>query len=286
MPPASRSRRGLLLAGGSAALAGCGVFRAEPAGQAFDTASGRPLGTDELLQRLRAAEFLLLGELHDNAAHHAARARLILALGPDLTVVAEQLDRGATVGPGADVRSRLVAAGFDEKGWRWPLHEALFAPLLAAQLPVVGGNASSAAVRRVAREGAGAWPPELQSWQPAADGLRGAALAALDQDLVDGHCGHLPPARLPAMRSAQALRDASMWQALVSAAGRRRVLVAGNGHVRRDYGVPRFAPPTARVLSVGFLEHGDPVQGVPYDAVWVSARAEREDPCAGMKPMR
>lgn len=278
-------RRRTLLAAAAGVLAGCA---ARPSEERIVGADGEPLGFDALVARARAADIVLLGELHDNAAHHAARARLVLALGDGVTVVAEQLERGRRVAPGPDVRSHLVSAGFDERGWRWPLHEALFAPLLAAGVPVLGGNAPSALVRRVAREGESAWPDDLAVVARAAGPLAGAGLAALDADLIEGHCGHLPPARLPAMRAAQGLRDASMWQALAEAPGRRKVLVAGNGHVRRDYGVPRFAvaAPVLKLFCVGFWEAGDPLAGAPFDALWITRRAEREDPCAGMKPMR
>lgn len=277
-------RRRTLL-GAAAVLAGAGCAAPRAADRILG-ANGEALGFDGLLARARAAEVVLLGELHDNPAHHAARARLVLLLGAGVTVVAEQLERGRRVDPGPDTRSRLVAAGFDERAWRWPLHESLFEPLLAAGLPVVGGNAPQAEVRRVAREGESAWPVDLAALARAAGPLSGAGLAALDRDLDDGHCGQLPPARLPAMRSAQGLRDASMWQALVEAPGRRKVLVAGNGHVRRDYGVPRFATAGRTLFCVGFLEDGDAESGLPFDAVWITRRAEREDACAGMKPMR
>lgn len=280
-----RLRRRALLTAAAGVLAGCAAPRAA---ERIVGENGEALGFETLVARARAADIVLLGELHDNAEHHAARARLVLALGGDVTVVAEQLDRGRSVAPGPDVRTRLVAAGFDERGWRWPLHESLFAPLLAAGVPVLGGNAPQALVRRVAREGESAWPADLAAVASAAGPLAGAGLAALDADLIEGHCGHLPPARLPAMRAAQTVRDASMWQALVDAPGRRKVLVAGNGHVRRDYGVPRFAmaAPALKLLSVGFWEEGDPITGAPFDALWITRRAEREDPCAGMKPMR
>lgn len=269
------------------ALPGCALpVGGEPL--VVDPASGQRLSQAALLRRLRDAEFVLLGELHDNAEHHAARARLILSMSDTgVTVVAEHLDRGARVGPGADSLSRLAAAGFNATAWRWPLHESLFAPLLAAGVPVLGGNAPAAAVRRVAREGADAWPADLKPLRDAVP-LSAAAQQALDQDLIEGHCGQLPTARVPALREAQVVRDASLWQALAEAPGRWRVLVAGNGHVRHDYGVARFAvaSPQRRCFSVGFFEDGDDPRGAPYDAVWISPRAKREDPCAGMKPMR
>jgi hypothetical protein len=65
------------------------------------------------------------------------------------------------------------------------------------------------------------------------------------------------------------------------------VLLAGNGHVRLDYGVPQLArqdQPAARLLSLGFVESASPLQGAPYDYVWITAAPSgRGDPCAGMQ---
>jgi uncharacterized iron-regulated protein len=66
------------------------------------------------------------------------------------------------------------------------------------------------------------------------------------------------------------------------------VLVAGNGHVRKDRGVPWYLArlrPGARSVSVGLLEVQDdivePALGLPYDYVWYTARAaDRGEPCA------
>jgi len=47
--------------------------------------------------------------------------------------------------------------------------------------------------------------------------LDGAAQAVMDRELFDGHCGKLPPDRMPGMRAAQEVRDASMAEALMAA---------------------------------------------------------------------
>ena len=101
------------------------------------------------------------------------------------------------------------------------------------------------------------------------------------------NCGQLGGPRLDGMRSAQRLRDASMWAALRDATKRPAILLAGNGHVRLDYGVPQViaaTQPAAKVVSVGFLEIGEPVRGQPYTHVWVTAAVPREDACAAMRP--
>ena len=289
-PPDRRAALALLASLAAAPLllaAGCATPLAAP-DRIVDIASGRDLTRAELLATLRQADVVLLGELHDNPHHHQRRGALLAEMGPGAAVVAEQMPRGARVAPGADLRARLEAAGFDAAAWGWPLYRTLFEPPLAAGLPVAGGNVPRDLVRQVARSGPSAWPAELRPMLEAAP-LAPAAQSALDQDLLDGHCGQLPAARVPAMRAAQRVRDASMAQALLdqlAAGARPAVLVAGNGHVRTDHGVPqllRAARPSLRVLSVGFGELGWAVAGAPYSLLWLTPAVSRKDPCAGFR---
>lgn len=256
--------------------------------------SGRTRSRAELLATLRQADAVLLGEQHDNPHHHQRRGALVAKLGGGAAVVAEQMpagqrvDAGGPARPGDDLLARLAAAGFDSAAWGWPLYRPLFAPVLAAGLPLQGGNLPRDQARRIAREGTLAWPEPLRRLLDAAP-LTPAAQAALDQDLLDGHCGQLPAARVPAMRAAQRARDASMAQALLAlhdAGHRPVVLLAGNGHVRSDHGVTpllQAARPGLRVLSVCF---GEP-EGTAADALcsyrWVTPGVQRADPCAGFR---
>lgn len=250
-----------------------------------EVTSGRTVTREELLDALRASDYVLLGELHDNPLHHRRRGELLAALQRPATVIAEQLPRGERLRFTDDLEASLVAAGFAAKQWRWPLHEPLFAAVRGAGLPLAGGNVPIDDLRRVAREGEAALPPPLAAVIAAAP-LTDAAQRALDADLERGHCGQLPPTRLPSMRLAQRARDASMTLALEDAGGRPAVLLAGNGHVRGDYGVPQLLAqrhPQARITSVAFAEPGAALASAPYAYVWVTAPAEREDPCAGFK---
>ena len=281
-------RRRHMLGSTALLLAGCAAAPATTDDRIVDTASGREIGRDELIARLRAADIVLLGEQHDNPHHHQRRGALIAELGAGTVVVAEHLPRGQRVAPGADPLARLQAAGFDPKGWRWPLHEGLFAPVLAAGIPVLGGNAPLETVRAVARQGDAALPAELAAAIAAAP-LPPAAQAALDQDLLDGHCGQLPAARVPPMRAAQRVRDASMAAALLAAAdagAKPALLVAGNGHVRSDHGVPtllRAQRPGLRITSVCFVESAR--SDLPCEFRWITPGppVPRQDPCAGFK---
>lgn len=261
-----------------------------PVERIVEVSSGRTISRAKLIEALRGCDFALLGELHDNPLHHRRRGELLAALG-DVAVVAEHLPRGSAVHWGPALLSSLTNAGFDARAWRWPLHEPLFEALARLQTPLVGGNAPSALVRTVARDGEPALPSELRVVLAQAP-IGGQARDALDRGLVDGHCGHLAGARMEGMRWAQRTRDASMWLALRDAAAdaapdrRPTVLLAGNGHVRTDFGVPQIAEamhPSARLISVAFAEPGVDASGAPFDYVWITAPAVREDPCESLR---
>ncbi len=280
-------RRSLLGAGALGLLAGCAApGGGGPAVRIVALAGGRELTRAALLAEALRCDYLLLGEQHDNPHHHAQRGAWLAALPIGTPVVAEQLTRGLSVSPQGELLARLQAGGFDPKGWRWPLHEPVLAAAAAPGRQLLGGNVPRELARDAARRGPAAWPPELAALlEPAA--LEAAAQDALDGDLLRGHCGMLPAARVPSMRAAQRLRDASMWLALreahAAAPGLPAVLVAGNGHVRSDYGVPtliRRHAPQARWMSVGFVEPGFALDGtVPYTHVCITAGVpEREDP--------
>jgi uncharacterized iron-regulated protein len=288
-------------------LGGCAGLGLVPPDRIIDTESGQSLMPADVVGRMRRADIVLLGELHDNPHHHTRRAELIAALGLPATVVAEHLPRAAAPKPAQDagsdaLRQALEASGFDAKGWRWPLHEPLFAAIARAGLPLRGGNLERDAARRLAREGAVAMPADLAPWLAAAP-LTGTARAALEDDMIQGHCGHIGASRLPGMVAAQQGRDAAMAQALMGALAARAeraaarppgpapvLLLAGNGHVRRDYGVPallRQRLADARVLTVGFVEHTAGATVAPgrlYDIVWSTPPAVRDDPCKAFIP--
>lgn len=264
-----------------------------------DVASGASLGFDEALARLRSAERVLLGERHDNVRHHELRGRLLAALGPTV-VVAEHLDRGrqvdfATAGTtdAESLAAALVAAGFDAKAWRWPLTQPLFAGIADGRSRLLGGNVPRAVARQIAAGGDAAVPDDLRPLLAAAP-LPAAAVARLDASLLQGHCNELDAARLPGLRLAQRARDAAMAATLAGLpppAGRPYALIAGNGHVRKDYGVPALLRAAALPhLAVGFVESEEELADARrdglYDIAWLTAAAARPDPCAELRRSR
>jgi uncharacterized iron-regulated protein len=256
------------------------------AAQVIDLATGKEISEQALSERLRAADIVLLGELHDNRRHHDLRGQLIARFaGKGRTVVAEHLPQGGPVGFESDTRAGLVAAGFDPAGWEWPAHEKLYDQIRASGTPLVGGNLPKEQARQIFMQGVTALPDRMAQTYEAAR-LDAAAEKALDRDLVDGHCGKLPDRYLLRMRFAQRMTDIALSHALLD--HKPAVLVAGNGHVRKDYGVPQViaaVAPQLRQISVGFLERSidspELIQSLAgqYDLVWITERAERKDPC-------
>ncbi len=286
------------VAAGLSLLAG-GCARAPASSAAnidISTGLGAPRSPAQAISAMRLADHVLLGEVHDNPLHHRERALLIKALADRRpTLVFEQFPRSANdalaTPVAGDLEGWIGRAGFDRRGWGWPLHRPLIEAALAAQLRLRGGNLARDEARNIARLGAGAAPTDLAS--RLAQPLPASAAETLDRGLVDGHCGQLPAAALPRMREAQAARDLAMADALLRAAAdgaSPTVLIAGNGHVRRDHGVGLWIArqqPAATVLSVGFLEVGpdgvapSAAERAAYDLVWVTPRQPRPDPCAG-----
>jgi uncharacterized iron-regulated protein len=107
--------------------------------------------------------------------------------------------------------------------------------------------------------------------------------AAQEREIDIGHCHALPRSLWPRMAQAQFARDALMAEVLRrSAQAGGVVLLAGNGHVRRDIGVPRWLGDVKdRTFAVGYLEITDDSTPITaFDAVVRTAPAERADPCA------
>lgn len=254
----------------------------------IDLASGQVITQQMFVQALAKKSYILLGELHDNAEHHRVRAELIQALKPSRpTVIAEHLSYGQKFVEQGNLLQGLQAAGFEPTGWDWPMHAPLFSAIVSDAIPLLGGNITLETARKLVREGEVALPEALRSYIVQAT-LGEDDQKRLDADLLDSHCGHIKSSMLSGLRLAQRGRDAAMFSAMLEVE-KPAVLVAGNGHVRMDYGVPVFIKALASAdafISVGFVEDTDDfdtsLSGLKqqYHYVWVTAHQDRENPCA------
>jgi uncharacterized iron-regulated protein len=244
----------------------------------------------ELLQ-LRGP-VVLLGEVHDNAAQHALRHQALqrwLAAGARPVLVMEQFDRErqgeidalrARV-PAPDADALIAAVG--AKGWDWALYRPYIALALQHGLPIVAANVSREQARRVMREGLASHGFDAA--------VPDALLARLAGEIEASHCGALDAPTARRMALAQVARDQAMARAVdaQAEAGREVLLLAGNGHVRRNTGAPLWLSPATRWRSevIGVLERApgeppDAAEATQFDRVVFTAVQQRSDPCAEM----
>jgi len=247
-------------------------------------------------QRVLAAigerRIVLLGEVHDNATQHAIRAQALrrwFEQGARPTLLMEQFDRErqgdldrALAQPGVSADAVIAAAGVQAsrpgQGWQWPLYRPYIALAIEYRLPIIAANVSRADARRVGSEGL-----QALGFDPAVPADIAAAQAS---EIVDGHCGLLDLADARRLAGAQVARDQFMARAIERAAPRGVVLLAGNGHVRSDVGVPRWLTPATRQRSVaiGLLEVGESAHEARFDVVLRTPEQPRADPCEAMRP--
>lgn len=231
--------------------------------------------------------------MHDNAEGHAQRLqvlRLAVAAGWRPALLMEQFDRErqpdidrARRERPADAQHLISLAG--GKGWDWPLYHPVIELALEAGLPLLAANVSATDARKLVR---GGYADVFDAQQRSALGLDAPRPAdwqrAQEREIDLGHCGALPAVMWPAMARAQYARDAVMAGLLAAHTVQGGVLLAGNGHVRRDLGVPRWLAGAlaTRALVVGFLETPvPPDEAARYDEVVALPPAQRPDPCEG-----
>jgi uncharacterized iron-regulated protein len=281
------------------------------AGRIWDIARARFVDEAVLGEEVRHARFVGIGEQHDNVDHHRLEARLLAAVTatrhPD--VVFEMIDEDAqsavdvaqATHPG-DADAIGDAVDWSHSGWpAWSTYRPVFAVAASRRLRVVGGGLTRAQAHRIALGGVAALAPELVHRFGLEAPLDAVTARALREEMRDAHCGMLPDSMLDAMALIQRARDATLAERLAAKNDPDgAVLVAGNGHVRNDRGVPSVLAlgTHASMLAVGLVEvhhqWTEPEQyaaafaacPLPFDYVWFTPRTSDVDHCDELRRKR
>jgi uncharacterized iron-regulated protein len=248
---------------------------------------------EDVSRSFAGKSYVLLGEVHDNAAGQQQRLQALtraVEAGWRPAIAMEQFDRERQADIDRARRERprdadyvIAQAAGPKSGWDWALYQPVVSLALTYDLPLLAANLSRADAAKIVRGGLDQVFPPRQQVELGLDKPLPADLVAMQTEALDaGHCGHFPKAMLPGMLDAQAARDAVMAQIMRAHADKGVVLIAGNGHVRRDTGVPRWlnrdAGDDARVLSVGYVE--SEVNAAGFDRHVRVPAVDRPDPCA------
>ncbi|WP_157315020.1 ChaN family lipoprotein [Chitinibacter sp. GC72] len=235
------------------------------------------------------SRYVLLGEVHDNAEGHQQRVadlRAKVAAGWRPAIALEQFDyefqpqlSAAQSRCGSDTRC-IIDAAQGSKRWDWAYYVPLLTLAQQYQLPLLAANLSRADASKIVKTGfTAALKPELIERYQLAH-IPAALLAGQIEAVRSGHCNQLPESLLPGMARAQIARDVLMADVMLESmksTGRDVVLIAGNGHVRRDLGVPQWLK-SAPLHSTAYLEAA-PAPGM-YDSSVLVKAMQRGDVCA------
>jgi uncharacterized iron-regulated protein len=245
-------------------------------GKIYDVRQRRFTTSLELFASLGHTPYVLLGEKHDNVDHHHLHARVIAALPKADAILLEMisLDKADRVHKTQGEFEFQEASDWQKSGWpEYAMYRPKIKAIYAHQLRPGAAHPSRTSVFKAMR-GSG-------------DG-QGSPLTQLDKEKLSlaidrAHCGHLETNMIEMMTRAQIYKDKTMAHQLIKqTAGGRGILIAGNAHLRSDYGVPKYLP---RSTSLVFIEVRDEWLKTEaydieqYDYVWFTPRADNEDPC-------
>ena len=269
---------------------------------AFTAATAAPIEIDPnptaLMQAMQGRRVVLLGEVHDNAAQHALRVaalRQLFVNGARPAIAFEQFDREHQADLERARRERprdvdyLIAQAEGNPGWDWEYYRPFIALAFEYDVPIIAANLSTGMALRVAMDGWQVLFDAKMRNQLKLDGLPADFRRKHEEAVASGHCNLLPVEGLPGRARAQMARDIVLAQAIRPYVDGGVVLLAGNGHVRRDIGVPFWldADAAREALSIGMLERdGDGLASEPpgeFDAYVITRRAVRTDPCKDLE---
>ena len=237
-----------------------------------------------------AQDVFVLGEVHDNPRHHAVQAERVMDAAPKALVfemLTETQAEAANAASREDEARLAEAVNWADSGWP---DFGMYYPIFAAapEAAIYGGGLPREAARAAMDQGIADWfgdgaeeygltAPLPEEMQEAREALQMAA-----------HCDALPESMLPIMVDIQRLRDAVLARAVVTAledTGGPVAVITGNGHARRDWGVPAYlerVAPNLEVFVLGQTEEDNPLEG-GFDEIVSAPAVEREDPCAAFQ---
>lgn len=285
--------------------------------QIWSPSQQRFISEKQLIQKLRQSRYIILGENHDNPAHHRLQAHLmkqVLKSGRRPAVVFEMLDRDkqnaitifkkrfVSTAPISNdpLPQRHDATGLDvlldwqNSGWPdWQMYKPLFDIAFLNELPIGASNFSRYDIGQMHQKGFDGMPTELASiLRPLLDKkMPDPLLNVLSDDIREGHCNMLPDNLIPRFVDIQRARDAAFAYAMIEQETKHQtdgaILITGNGHARREIAVPRYLNDLredARVIAIGLIARSESAapdldnEDLKYfDYVWFTEEVARPE---------
>lgn len=241
----------------------------------------------------KSKTIFLMGEIHDNSHGHTLRLKHVMGLisqGHKPIVAMEQFDRENQANLDTALNqcqdADCVLAQVGAAGWDWPFYKPFVQLALDKKITLVAANLSNTDVRKVMTNGFGAVfsPETINTYK--LNQINPQLLNDQNKAIQEGHCNMLPVQAIGPMVQGQIARDVWMASVVNSFQNQKVLLIAGNGHVRRDAGVFQWlsAEKQARTQVLGYVEREDTADASWFDQVYVVPEVERDDPCLVFTP--
>jgi uncharacterized iron-regulated protein len=229
-----------------------------------------------------------MGEIHDNSYGHTLRLNHVMGLisqGHRPIVAMEQFDReNQAVLDKALIHCKnadCVLAEAGTAGWEWRFYKPFVQLALDKKITLLAANLSYADVRKVMTDGFNAVFSQQTINTYKLYQISPQLLNHQNKAIQEGHCNMLPSQAIGPMVQGQIARDVWMASVVNSVLNQMVLLIAGNGHVRKDAGVFQWlsAEKQARTQVLGYVERADSNDASWFDQVYLVPEVEREDPC-------
>ena len=238
--------------------------------------------------RLKESRIFLLGEIHDNPNGHSLRLDLVMQLiaqreKPVLAMEQFDLESQQTLDLALSSCTEVdcVLAKAATKGWEWRFYKPLVQLALDKKITLLAANLSNVDVRKVMTEGFSSVYSASVIAEYQLSQLPTKLLSAQRKAIQKGHCDMLPAQAIDPMVQGQIARDIGMARVINGLKDQAVILVAGNGHVRKDAGVFQWLSPEnqAQTQVHGYVEQAEKRDADWFDHVHVMPSIDREDPC-------
>lgn len=244
--------------------------------QIRDLHSGEILTPEQLLARLAVQPRVMVGEKHDNPAHHHIEAWLVENLParrPQGSVLMEMLTPSQQ--PAVDNVKRLLHTQPDtpaarvaqlihwQKSWDWSMYGDVVMPALNAPYPLLAANLDRSEIMAFYKN---------PTFPPGENGANPQVRKAIADTIRTSHQQNIEAEQLHAMLAIQQQRDRRMAERLL-AAPQPALLIVGGYHAKRNVGVPvqmKDLQPQASVTVLMLAEQGSDVDKRQADYVWIT----------------
>lgn len=219
-------------------------------GQIYSSEKGKMISEEELIARLASARVVLLGEDHDNLEQHQKQARFIellqkktkVVIGMEFFEMQQQAILEGWVNQEIGEKELLEKSGWFKKvGFHYRHYKPIMDVARKYAIPTYGVNIPRSEVRQVSR---GGWDALSQEQKTKFSPLeKDPEHRYLIQRML-GKFAVMAGKEFSTVYAAQCLWDAAMATHILEILsqheeGTTMVVIAGNGHVSYDLGIPR-----------------------------------------------